>query len=163
MSQTKEAVRPADDSFLLLQNPVLSGPDMKRINKLWSELSGTPLAIDEKRLFAVYRTGCLSAVWRKYHPETGGFSELVGIARLSISPTLQDSHGRIDDVIVDKRYRGWGLGRRLVTSLIDTATKAGVTELELTTHSKRAAARTLFVSLGFAKRATNVYRMRLAP
>ena len=65
--------------------------------------------------------------------------------------------GRIEDVIVDERARGRGVGEALVRDGMRLANEAGVLMLELTSLPYRQAANRLYRRLGFVRKPTNVY------
>lgn len=65
---------------------------------------------------------------------------------------------RIEDVVVDQQYRGQGIGRALNQTALERAKAAGARSVDLTSNPEREAANQLYVSLGFERRATNVYR-----
>jgi len=65
--------------------------------------------------------------------------------------------GRIEDVIVDERARGRGVGEALVREGMRLANEAGVLMLELTSMPYRQAANRLYRRLGFVRKPTNVY------
>ncbi len=87
---------------------------------------------------------------------------IVGTATLSLLMTLwKGMVGHVDDVVVDATARGEGLGRRLMEKLHEEAAHLGLTHLDLTSRPTREAANALYQSLGYEKRGTNVYRLRL--
>lgn len=73
--------------------------------------------------------------------------------------TPTGSHCRIEDVVVDARHRGKGLGRRIMSEAIESLKRSGVNAIELTSRPARIEANALYKALGFALRKTNVYRL----
>ncbi|MYB10077.1 MAG: GNAT family N-acetyltransferase [Acidimicrobiia bacterium] len=67
----------------------------------------------------------------------------------------------IEDVVVDERSRGQGVGRTLNEAALEVARAAGAVTVDLTSRPSREAANRLYLSLGFEVRDTNVYRYRL--
>ena len=67
----------------------------------------------------------------------------------------------IEDVVVDESARGQGAGEKLTNAAIEHARNQGVRTLDLTSRPSRTAANALYTKLGFAARATNVYRFNL--
>lgn len=85
--------------------------------------------------------------------------EIVGMATLTIVKKLTGTFGTVEDVVVDKDYRGNGIGRRLVDNLIVRAKNMYfLSYVELTSHPSRSMANSLCRSMGFEERETNVYR-----
>ncbi len=74
-------------------------------------------------------------------------------------PTGQQA--RIEDVIVDLRFRGRGLGKILMEEAVRRARKAGAASLSFTSRPAREAANKLYQSMGFKLHDTNVYKMDL--
>ena len=68
----------------------------------------------------------------------------------------------VEDVVVLPAYRGQGIGRTLLTRIIDFArTKLAPIDLRLTSNPSRTDANALYQALGFKQRETNVYAMSL--
>ena len=65
---------------------------------------------------------------------------------------------RIEDVIVDQRMRGQGLGRKLMEAALVKAQEEGAKAISLSSNPKRVAANQLYQKLGFQPITTNVYR-----
>ncbi len=64
----------------------------------------------------------------------------------------------IEDVVVDERARGKGVGRILNERAIEIAKDAGAKTVDLTSRPSREAANRLYQRIGFVARDTNVYR-----
>ena len=67
----------------------------------------------------------------------------------------------IEDVVVDERVRGQGVGRALNEAALELARDAGAVTVDLTSRPSREAANRLYLRLGFEIRDTNVYRYKL--
>ena len=74
--------------------------------------------------------------------------------------TPTGTHCRIEDVVVDERLRGKGVGRKIMERTLSALCDAGVAHIELTSHPSRVAARALYRSLGFKPRKTGVFELR---
>ena len=89
-------------------------------------------------------------------------ARVVATASLILLMTVTDGLvGRVEDVVVSTSARGSGLGRKLMLSLHEEAYAAGVAYLELTSRPSREAANGLYRSLGYERRETNVYRLKM--
>jgi ribosomal protein S18 acetylase RimI-like enzyme len=89
---------------------------------------------------------------------------LVGAATLSVLVTAGlGPVGHVDDVVVDEAVRGSGVGRLLMGAVHAEARRLGLRHLDLTSRPAREAANALYQSLGYERRQTNVYRLRLQP
>jgi GNAT superfamily N-acetyltransferase len=88
--------------------------------------------------------------------------ELLGAATLCLYPTLTSGLvGHVEDVIVTESARGQRVSVGLMEELHEEAARLGCSYLQLTSRASREAANRLYQSLGYARRETNVYRMRL--
>lgn len=65
--------------------------------------------------------------------------------------------GKIEDIIVDEKMRGQGLGRQIVQRLIEIAKENKLEKIMLTSSPRREAARSLYASLGFKMKDTHVF------
>lgn len=69
---------------------------------------------------------------------------------------------RIEDVVVDERARGKGVGLALNRAALEMARDMGAASTDLTSRPARAAANRLYQKMGFKQRDSNVYRYRHA-
>ncbi|MFV9551454.1 GNAT family N-acetyltransferase [Algibacter sp. PT7-4] len=67
----------------------------------------------------------------------------------------------IEDVVVDKKARGKGVGKALVNFAIAYTSSKNINSINLTSSPERVAANKLYQKLGFVKRETNVYRLTI--
>lgn len=65
----------------------------------------------------------------------------------------------IEDVVVDEKCRGLGVGAALVNAAVDECRRRGIRSIDLTSRPSREAANALYRKLGFEQRETNVYRL----
>lgn len=87
--------------------------------------------------------------------------EIVGSLTLIHYVTPTAKRARIEDVVVDEKYRDAGIGTLLNTAAIESAKKLGAKTLDLTSQPTREAANHLYQKLGFELRDTNTYRKAL--
>lgn len=86
---------------------------------------------------------------------------IVGMATLYVLVKVGKRVGYIEDVVVDERHRGQGLGKKLMEALIAAARKEKLHSLFLTSNPARAAANELYHALGFEIVDTNPYKLDL--
>ncbi len=67
----------------------------------------------------------------------------------------------IEDVVVEGSARGQGVGHALVQRAIELAKEKNVGTIALTSSPFREAANRLYVKMGFKKRETNAYQLKL--
>lgn len=66
-----------------------------------------------------------------------------------------------EDLIIDKPYRKWGVGRILMEHAIDLAEKKGARHISLRTNPQRIEANKLYEQMGFHLMPTNFFRINL--
>lgn len=86
---------------------------------------------------------------------------IVGLAVVAVHHRLSGVSAHLHDVVVDGGARGLGVGAALVEEAIEVARRRGAYSLELTSAPWRKAANRLYPRLGFHRRETNVYWLRL--
>ncbi|MXZ78855.1 MAG: GNAT family N-acetyltransferase [Acidimicrobiia bacterium] len=87
--------------------------------------------------------------------------EIVGSLTLVLVRIPTGMRAIIEDVVVDERARGQGVGRGLNEAALELARAAGAVTVDLTSRPSREAANRLYLRLGFEVRDTNVYRYKL--
>lgn len=88
-------------------------------------------------------------------------SQSVGMLTLCIYRTPSGNRAWIEDVVVDKAFRGAGYGKALTKYAIELSKQKDADTIALTSHPSRIAANNLYQSLGFQVRETNLYRIIL--
>lgn len=86
---------------------------------------------------------------------------IVGMATLYILQKFGKKVAHVEDVVVHSDYRGKGLGKALMQEVIAAAREKGVRTIHLTSRPVREAANALYQKLGFERKETNVYRLKL--
>jgi len=88
--------------------------------------------------------------------------KIIGSGSLVIYQTPTKSYtSNIEDVIIDKNYRGQGLGKKLIQKLIQIAKDKNIATINLTSNPSRIAARKLYTSLGFTLSDTGVFKLKI--
>lgn len=87
--------------------------------------------------------------------------QVTGMLTVGIYYSPTGGKAWIEDVVVDERFRGQGLSKRLVAHAIDYVKEQQIPLLMLTSNPKRVAANKLYQAMGFERKETNVYRMKL--
>jgi len=82
---------------------------------------------------------------------------LVGMLTLVIVQIPTGKNGRIEDVVVDKNYRGNGIGEKLSLEAIRLSKELKLSKLFLTSNRKRIEANKLYQKIGFQLSTTNSY------
>ncbi|MBK8616283.1 MAG: GNAT family N-acetyltransferase [Anaerolineales bacterium] len=86
---------------------------------------------------------------------------IVGALTLAAYRVPSGVRAMIEDVIVDESARGQGIGEALIQRAIAVAKEKGVGTIALTSSPFREAANRLYVRMGFQKRETNAYQLKL--
>ena len=132
----------------------ITAQDAAQLRKLVRQLDPTA-QFDAKALQGSLRRGeTLLYVLRRR-------SQIVACATAVLFTTPTGSHCRIEDVVVDERHRGRGLGRKVMDQTLAVLRKRHVGVVELTSRPSRVAANALYRSLGFALHKTNVYKLTI--
>jgi ribosomal protein S18 acetylase RimI-like enzyme len=87
--------------------------------------------------------------------------EIIGALTLIVYRVPTGIRSIIEDVIVDNSTRGQGIGEALMKRAIDVAREKGAKNISLTSNPMREAANRLYVKVGFKKRETNAYQIKL--
>lgn len=90
--------------------------------------------------------------------ETG---QIIGALTLTVYRVPTGIRSVIEDVIVDTSARGLGVGEALLQRALELAREKGAKNVSLTSNPMRVAANRLYVKLGFQKRQTNLYQIKL--
>ncbi len=88
--------------------------------------------------------------------------QIIGALTLTVYRVPTGIRSIIEDVIVDLSARGQGIGETLMLRAIEIAKEKGASNITLTSNPLRVAANKLYVKLGFEKRETNAYQMKLS-
>lgn len=82
---------------------------------------------------------------------------LIGMGWVFPRQTALRKQAVVEDMIVDEAYRGKGLGKKILHSLIEWAKRQGVEVVELTSNPARVPANELYKKYGFQLHPTNHY------
>lgn len=89
--------------------------------------------------------------------------ETLGYASVSFYRSIvKGKTAVVEDVIVDEKARGKGLGRKLIQGLVREAQKRGCSIVVLTSNPKREVARRLYESEGFQLKDTGFFVKKLS-
>ena len=137
---------------------VLSSEDLgqgiqEQINALFRQLNPEMVPLDTKILLGTENPATFLCCWEG--------QRLIGMACMATYRVVSGYKGWIEDVVVDQRMRGKGIGRRLINRLIVSGREQGLTEIFLFTGQQRKPAIALYESLGFQKKESFLYRYNL--
>ena len=124
------------------------------INNLLSQLSDSVHTITEEEL----NTLISSSQSHLYVLEFDG--QFIGMTTLCLYQCPTGWKAWIEDVVVDRNFRGQGYGKLMVRKAMEECKNRGNVTLMLTSRPSRVVANQLYQSLGFEKRETNVYKMK---
>lgn len=121
---------------------------LRLLGQLWPDKK-----LDEKELHCVFLRG-LNSEFQHYICATIE-TDIVGFSSLTIKNSLwQEGYiGHIDELIVDKQYRGKGIGSKLLKHIIRVAEEKGCRRAELDSAFDRAKAHEFYQKNGFENRA----------
>jgi phosphinothricin acetyltransferase len=123
--------------------------DQQKLIPLFRVLTGKEILIDAKSLVNDDKAICLVI---EQDNELLGFGSLI----LHSVPTKGEV-ARIEDIVIDENQQGKGLGRMLVTKLIEIAREKKVSKISLTSNPMRVNAQKLYESVGFVRVNTDTF------
>lgn len=126
----------------------------REINALLKQLTKASRKLSRANLLGSIRTAHVLVAWEQ--------TRVIGIAVLAPVYTPEWRFGLIEDLVVDEKKRGLGIGKQLIMRLVKKAQLLKLDHLQLTSNPSRDAAIKLYESLGFKKRETNVFRLQLS-
>lgn len=88
-------------------------------------------------------------------------NRIIGMGTLAVVIIPEGERAQVEDVVVDEKYRGQGLGEKLSKKLIARARARKISSITLSSRSSRVVANKLYQKLGFSIKETNVYRLNL--
>lgn len=135
----------------------LDGETVSAFARLIPLLSGSAPVPDAARVARVLAHPANTVFAARTIPD----GRILGLLTLVAVELPTGAEARIEDVVVDDRARGLGLGRALVTAALEAAAAGGARHVELTSAPHRVAARGLYRRLGFELRETGVFRHTL--
>jgi glucosamine-phosphate N-acetyltransferase len=117
------------------------------LGQLWPDRS-----LDKKKLLRVFKQGLKSDMQRYICARAG--TNVVGFASLTIKNNLwqQGYIGHIDELIVDKQYRGKSIGGKLLEHIVKLAKKKDCRRLELDSAFQRKKSHKFYERKGFENR-----------
>ncbi|MBU6323632.1 MAG: GNAT family N-acetyltransferase [Patescibacteria group bacterium] len=86
---------------------------------------------------------------------------IIGMGALYVHQKVGKRVAEVEDVVVSGDYRGQGLGEKLMRAILEKARANGIRSVSLTSRPSRVAAHKLYEKLGFEKRETDVFRLKL--
>lgn len=124
-------------------------------NKLLKELDETSVSLKESDVKEMIGSTANRIFVAKIN------NEIIGMITLIIYRIPFAKKGLLEDFVVDEKYRGRGVGTKLIKTAIKQAKKEKVRYLDFTSRPERVIANRLYESLGFKKRNTNSYRIKI--
>jgi ribosomal protein S18 acetylase RimI-like enzyme len=126
--------------------------DLDQLNKLIPMLSKSASLLSLDEYLAIIRCPCTHL----YVAEEK--LEIIGMLSLVIFPIPTGVRAWVEDVVVNEKARGKGLGKQLTLYALEQSKKYKVVSVDLTSRPSREIANKLYQDVGFEKRKTNVYR-----
>ena len=125
---------------------------LRAVNQLLPQLSSSAPPLNLERLIEIIQSSSVHLYIAREEQEVLGMLSLV----LFTIPT--GIRAWVEDVVVDEKDRGKGVGKALSEHALKEASRLGAKTVDLTSRPSRVAANQLYQRVGFAKRDTNVYR-----
>lgn len=130
-----------------------SPSDVASVNHLLAQLTQNPHKITEIKLEKISQNN-------RFLLALDQNNKIIGMATLALINIPTGNSGRIEDVVVDEKFRGQGIGTTLIKKLIAEGKKLHLKRIDLTSKPERIEANKLYLSLNFLRYETNVYRLK---
>lgn len=127
------------------------------INKLLVQLNEAAAPLTDQDV----RDMISSSVNKLFVARKSDSKEIIGMLTLIVFRIPIAKRGLLEDLVVDEEYRGKGIATKLISEAINEARRNGALHLYFSSNPKRIAANRLYQHLGFEKRDTNLYRVKL--
>jgi len=127
------------------------------LNKLLKQLNGDVSSLTRTDIESMIASTCN----RLFVARRSDNKEIVGMLTLIIYRIPVWKKGWIEDLVVDEKYRNKGIATKLIQHAIENAKADNVASLSFTSRPEREVANRLYERLGFEKRNTNVYWIKL--
>lgn len=128
------------------------------LQRLIPQLTIHKSAPDRDELTALVNSESSALLIARYPDEE---SDIAGILTLVTYRAPTGLRSIVEDVVVDEKMRGQGIGEALMFHAIELAREAGASGVSLTSNPRREAANHLYQSIGFKRRETNAYYFNL--
>ena len=125
---------------------------LRAVNQLLPQLSSSAPPLNLECLKEIIQSSSVHLYIAREEQEVLGMLSLV----LFTIPT--GMRAWVEDVVVDEKARGKGVGKALSEHALREALRLGAMTVDLTSRPSRIAANQLYQRVGFTKRETNVYR-----
>lgn len=141
--------------------------DLRELDALMHELSANSFCTEEQLRDVVgdansYLIVARDTASQEPFPSGGvGVGSITGCGTLCVMHTPEMRIGAIEAVVVKQDYRGRGIGKRIVEELLRIARGLAPITLHLTSSPARVAANGLYREMGFLKKETNCYVMKM--
>ena len=89
-------------------------------------------------------------------------NQIIGIAMMATYKVISGYKGMIEDVVVHENYRGRGIGKKLMTKILEEATAIKLTDVLLFSGHHRTTAIALYKSLGFTLKNSGLYTLKIS-
>lgn len=136
---------------------IISHGTLKAINNLLLQLNANAKLLTKANLKEILTSSSNNLFIAK----DSDTNMIVGMLTLIIYRIPFAKKGIIEDVVVDEKWRRKGIGEKLLNYTIEQARKEEIRHIDLTSNPTRKVGNKLYQRIGFEKRNTNVYRIRL--
>ena len=142
------------EEIKILRLEETSGKVLEAINRVLAQLVASKSVIMAEVQLKEIISSASSEMFLMYRG-----NEIIGMFTIANYLTTTGHKYWLEDVVVDNRYRGQLLGKRMVEEAVRLVEERGKSTFLLTSKPIRVVANKLYSSLGFEKKETNVYKM----
>ena len=123
--------------------------DVVMVNVLMKQLNPETKTASLKDVKAVMKLGTIVTLRKN--------GILIGMGTLVPVRKLFAFCGNIEDLVVEEKERGRGLGKKILQTIIKKSKKLGMKFVNFTSNPKRKKANELYATVGFKPWKTNIY------
>ncbi len=142
-----------EDNFSIKEIVQYNDYDLKGLNKLLRQWSATGYQMDAGYFKSLIKHSHVILLCDK--------KKVIGTVTLIPVHKLSGKKGSLEHLIVDEKYRGRGLGEKLMRHAIELAKTLNMETVFLTYEPDRVAAGSLYKKLGFKIKKTNFCYLHL--
>lgn len=144
-----------DNKIVIEKLTKLSSKDAEALRHLTMLIGPRSQSLTDNDIREIYTSSHISLIVAR----TLSTRQIIGMVTLAIYRIPYTKKAYLDDIVVDEKHRGQGIGSRLLDTAIHLAKEQRAAFIEFTSHPRRIASNKLYEKFGFTKRETNIYRL----
>lgn len=145
-----------ENNFIIRENDIEAG-DILDLNRLMNQMKPLTFPADWRFVKEFVQSGGIILSVR----DSLKNNTLIGIGMFVPIRKPRGFYGSIEEIVVDEEYRGKGLGKKIVQTLLEKSISLKMKCVDLKSSPKRELANKMYKSLGFKIIESNFYRFKI--